>query len=945
MKDKESNFGPGDNLHLIDASGFIFRAYHALPALTRSDGTPVGAVQGFCNMLFKLLEDTSGEQSPTHLAVIFDHKGKTFRSEIYSNYKANRPPPPDDLVPQFSLVRKATASFNLPCIEVEGYEADDLIATYAVKARDLGGSVTIISSDKDLMQLVGNRISMFDSMKNKTINTPEVKEKFGVEPDKVADVQALAGDSTDNIPGASGIGVKTAAQLILQYGNLNNLLLRSHEIKQPKRRESLINNEELIKISKDLVSLKVDAPMPLALNSLKIKPIDINKILEFTHGMEFKSLSKRISLKLGTEEKQNSKELGLILESSSRKIESSNILNPPYTGYSSINSLDVLENWLGFIKEQRYFSIDTETTSLDEMKAELVGISMAISPGKACYIPLSHKNPEERNGGLFYRPVLLEHQLEIRPAIEALKPILEDPSILKIGQNIKYDIKIFSKYDVKLNSVDDTMLMSYALHGGLHRHGMDALSQRYLDHEPISIKSLLGVGKSSITFDLVNVESATEYAAEDADITLRLWKILKPKLSKSGATKVYETMERSLIPVLSDMELTGILIDREFLKKMSNILAQKILACEEVIFSLSQQKFNIGSPKQLGEILFEKLNLRGGKKSKNGTYSTNADVLENLSADGNELAENVLLWRQMAKLKSTYTDALPDHISKSTGRVHTAYNMSGTSTGRLSSSEPNLQNIPIRTDDGKKIREAFISAPGKKIVSLDYSQIELRILAHIANITSLKKAFSEKLDIHAMTASEMFNVPMNEMTPNVRRKAKAINFGVIYGISAFGLARNLRISREEAKNFIDTYFNRFPGIKDYMNQTVAIAKGQNYVETLFGRKIHTPNINSKGNNAGFAQRAAINAPIQGTAADIIKRAMIRVPRKLQDYALSAKMLLQVHDELIFEVPDEEVDKTVELVKKIMEHACEPTLKLNVPLVVDSGIGNNWAEAH
>ena len=949
-------FGPEHHIHLIDGSGFIFRAYHALPPLTKSDGTPVGAVSGFCNMLFKMIEETTfGPEAPTHLAVIFDHKGKTFRSKIYPKYKENRPPPPEDLIPQFNLIREATKAFGLPCIELEGFEADDIIATYAKQARDLGGKVTIVSSDKDLMQLVDENISLYDAMKNRRIDSEAVFEKFGVMPKDVIDVQALAGDSVDNIPGAPGIGVKTAAQLITEYGNLENLLNNAHNITQPKRREILLQNKSEILVSRELVTLKPDVNLSRELQEFLLTPPEPERLLSFLHDMEFKTLSRRFSKKIGIENVDESKEERQGDDSKffryedyvKQGVEIGDYSNFKDLEYKTVFSKTHLVEVLGQIKENGFFALDTETTSLNEMEAELVGISLCFEIGKAFYIPVGHKEEavDGIEGTLFSESRLDKRQMPLDMVIDELKPILENSSILKIGQNIKYDSKILNKYGINISAVDDTMLMSFCINGGRHGHGMDSLSTRYLNHDPIPIKELIGIGKSAVTFDKVSIEKATTYASEDADITLRLWSTFKPSLIANRVTTVYETMERPLISVLKKMEENGIVVDRKHLQDMSNKLAQKMTELESDIHKKAGFEFNVGSPKQLGEVLFETLKMPGGKKGKTGAFATGADVLMTLSVEGYDFAQDVLDWRQMSKLKSTYTDALQDHIDEGTGRVHTSYISSGASTGRLSSSDPNLQNIPIRTEEGRKIREAFISKKGYKIVSLDYSQIELRILAHMAEIDSLKKAFHEGLDIHAMTASEIFNVPLDEMTSDIRRKAKAINFGVIYGISAFGLANNLRIKREEAKNFIDTYFARYPGIKEYMDKTVSGAKSDGFVSTMFGRKVHTPEINAKGPSGGFAWRAAINAPIQGTAADIIKRAMIKIDRFLGQSSLQAKMLLQVHDELIFEVLDNEVEQASKEISLIMEKACEPVLKLSVPLIVDSGFGNSWALAH
>ena len=928
-------FGKGHHLHLIDGSAFIFRAYHALPPLTRkSDGLPVGAVSGFCNMLNRYIEDNNGPDAPTHVAVIFDHSSHSFRHDIFDGYKANRPPAPEDLVPQFPLTREATKAFNIACEEMEGFEADDMIATLACQARDAGGRVTIISSDKDLMQLVGDGIEMYDAMKNKRIDREGVFEKFGVYPDRVIDVQSLAGDSVDNVPGAPGIGVKTAAALINEFGDLDELLSRAVEIKQPKRRQTLLDHAEQIKLSRELVTLDCNTPLTFALEDLEFRAPIPGQLLDFLTKMEFRTLTKRIAQKFELE----------IPTSDNLDTTSTNNISEkiPFdsANYEYIKTADQLQTWVHKIYETGYVAIDTETTSLNDMLAELVGISLATEIGLACYIPIGHK--EGQDDDLFDNFQLVEGQLDLEYVLDCLRPVLTDDSILKIGQNIKYDAKVLSRYGIEITAFDDTMLLSYAMHGGLHNHGMDALSERYLDHSPISIKTLIGSGKSAITFDKVKIEDAVTYAAEDADITLRLWKIFKQKLHLSKVTKVYESLERPLVSVLAQMEKNGVKVDRETLSRMSNAFAQKMAGLEAEIYELAGETFNVGSPKQLGEIMFDKLGYEGGKKGKNGAYATGADILEEL-ATSYDFPKRVLDWRQLSKLKSTYTDALQDHINPDTGRVHTSYSIAGAVTGRLSSTEPNLQNIPVRTEDGRRIREAFVAESGNILVSLDYSQIELRILAHIAKIDALKQAFHDGLDIHAMTASEMFDVPLDQMTPEIRRQAKAINFGVIYGISGFGLARNLRIPRAEAQGFIDRYFDRFPGIKEYMDETIKFSKENNYVKTLFGRVIHTPEINAKGPMAGFAKRAAINAPIQGTAADIIRRAMIRVPDAIKD--LPAKMLLQVHDELLFEVKEEFSQDLVDKVQSIMETASLPFLKMDIPLSVDAGHGLNWAEAH
>ena len=929
-------FGKGHHLHLIDGSAFIFRAYHALPPLTRkSDGLPVGAVAGFCNMLQRYVESNTGPDAPTHVAVIFDHSGKTFRNAMYDKYKANRAPTPEDLIPQFPLTREATRAFNVACKEVEGFEADDIIATLACRARDAGGSCTIISSDKDLMQLIGGGVVMLDAMKNKVIDRDGVVEKFGVFPERVVDVQALAGDSVDNVPGAPGIGIKTAALLINEYGSLEELLDRAGEIKQPKRRESLQDNRAQIEMSKRLVQLECDMALDFTIDDLEVQDPDPQVLLDFVVKMEFRTLSKRLAEKLKVEAPMIAEPTIAVAVSDAPQ---ASAIDP--SKYETIRDGAGLQVWIDRIYARGYVAVDTETTGLNEMRADLVGVSLCVEAGEAAYLPLSHRAGQADD--LFGTDVLAEGQMDQAAALAMLKPMLEDSSILKIGQNMKYDAKILARVGIQIAPIDDTMLMSYAQNGGLHNHGMDFLSERYLDHAPISIKTLLGSGKSAITFDRVPIDEASRYAAEDADITLRLWQYLKPGLHRNKVTVVYETLERPLVPVLAEMEMYGIKVDRDTLSRMSNGFAQKMAGLEAEIHQMAGRSFNVGSPKQLGEILFDEMALPGGKKGKTGAYATGVDILEDLATE-HELPGRVLDWRQLSKLKSTYTDALQDHIHPDTGRVHTSYSIAGAITGRLASTDPNLQNIPIRSEEGRKIREAFVADTGKTLVALDYSQIELRILAHIADIQSLKQAFADGIDIHALTASQMFDVPLDQMTPEVRRKAKAINFGVIYGISGFGLARNLRIPRVEAQAFIDTYFERFPGIRTYMDDTVAFAKEHGYVQTLFGRRIHTPEISAKGPHAGFAKRAAINAPIQGTAADVIRRAMVRMPAAIAH--LPAKMLLQVHDELLFEVEDAAVKELTQIAKRVMEGASLPVVKLDVPLIVESGSGPNWAQAH
>ncbi len=930
------SFGKGHHLHLIDGSAFIFRAFHALPPLTRkSDGLPVGAVAGFCNMLWKMIEENTGPDAPTHAAVIFDKGSHTFRNDLYPAYKGNRPELPEDLRPQMPLTREATRAFNIACEEMEGFEADDIIATLSCQARRAGGRVTIISSDKDLMQLVGDGVEMFDAMKNARLGVEAVEEKFGVTPDRVIDVQALAGDGVDNVPGAPGIGIKTAAQLIQEFGDLDTLLSRAEEIKQPKRRQTLIDYADQIRLSRQLVRLDCSVPLGFTLDDLEVRAPDPDTLLGFLTAMEFRTITRRVAEKLGAP-------TPAVADPAPAGAMAAPAEAIPFdtARYETVRDRAALDRWVALILERGWVAVDTETTSLDEMRADLVGISLAVEAGSACYIPVAHR--AAATGDLFGSNDLAEGQLALEAVLAALKPLLEDPAILKIGQNMKYDAKIFARLGVAVAPIDDTMLLSYVQHAGLHGHGMDTLSERYLGHTPIPIKPLLGSGKAAVTFDRVPIDKATAYAAEDADITLRLWHHLKPQLHRAKVTRVYETMERPLVPVLARMEMAGIRVDRNRLSRLSADFAQKMAGLEAEIHMLAGEKFNVGSPKQLGEILFDKMAIPGGKKGKTGAYVTDADTLEDLATE-HDLPARVLDWRQLSKLKSTYTDALQDHIDPATGRVHTSYMIAGAATGRLASTDPNLQNIPVRSEEGRRIREAFVADAGKVLVSLDYSQIELRILAHVAGIEALKQAFRDGLDIHALTASEMFGVPVEGMDPMVRRQAKAINFGVIYGISGFGLARNLRIPRAEAQGFIDRYFERFPGIRDYMDATTRFAREHKFVQTLFGRKIHTPEIDAKGPTAGFARRAAINAPIQGTAADIIRRAMVRMPEAIA--GLPATMLLQVHDELLFEVAEDAVDETIARVRDVMEGAAHPAVEISVPLVVEAGRGANWAEAH
>ena len=921
------------HVFLIDGSGFIFRAYYGIKAdMTNPAGTPVNAVFGFTKMVMKLIDDTNAD----HIAIMFDKARKTFRSDIYAEYKANRGAPPDDLIPQFDLVRDAAKALNVVALDMDGYEADDLIATYTRQAREQGADVTIVSSDKDLMQLVGPGVVMMDAMKNKIIGPDEVMEKFGVGPDKVIDVQALAGDSSDNVPGVRGIGVKTAAQLINEYGDLDAVLARAEEIKQPKRRQSLIDEADEARLSRQLVTLMDEVPVTEDLSTFAVQPRTAETLLPFLVQQGFKSLLKAAEAQFGVSAPTDNAEVS---ETGTGTV----------TGYELVQTDKALKAWIDEAIRAGVVAVDTETTSLDALRAELVGVSLSVTPGRACYIPLGHKQAAVQgaldlggDGNTGGDGGDAPDQIPLKKALKLLKPLLENPSVLKIGQNIKYDMKVLSRHDVTISPVDDTMLLSYVLGGGLHGHGMDDLAKRFLDHETIKYADVTGTGKAKVTFDQVALDKALDYAAEDADITGRLHKILKPRLVEDHMVSVYETLERPLVPILGAMERQGIKVDGKKLKGLSDDFGKRLAELEIEIHSLAGREFNIGSPKQLGEVLFDEMGLPGGKKGKTGAYGTGADVLEALIDHGHDLPARVLDWRQLAKLKSTYSDALMEQINPDTGRVHTSYSQTGASTGRLASTNPNLQNIPVRTEEGRKIRQAFVADKGMKLLSADYSQIELRLLAHVADIKALKDAFHNGQDIHAMTAAQVFGVAMEDMDPMVRRKAKAINFGIIYGISAFGLARQLGIGNSEAGEYIDAYFEKYPGIRDYMDRTKDQAAQQGFVTTLFGRKCHIRSINEKNPNLrGLGERAAINAPIQGGAADIIKRAMIRLPDALAGAKLSARMLLQVHDELIFEVPEKEMEATTEVVTGVMSGAAH----LDVPLVVDTGVGANWDEAH
>jgi DNA polymerase I len=995
-------------LFLIDGSAYIFRAYHGLPPLTRkSDGLPVGAVSGFCNMLWKLLvdaRDTAVGVVPTHFAVIFDYSSKTFRNTLYSGYKANRTAPPDDLVPQFGLIRQATRAFGLPCIEQEGIEADDIIATYARMMSEAGGATRIISSDKDLMQVVTDRVTLYDPMKDKEIGRDGVIEKWGVGPEKMIDLQALVGDSSDNVPGVPGIGPKTAAQLLDEYGTLDALLARASEIKQEKRREAIIANRDMALLSRQLVTLKTDCTLELPLDALTLQPTQGAPLIAFLKAMEFTTLTRRIAEATGTDaaavepahvEVETEKARmrgpdqdavqdgatkdaagGETPDAGSGRLPARAVRTPsakPVSGdgtpqafaaqeheliraipldhdaYVIIRDEAELTRWLDAARAQGHLALDLETTSLDPQVAEIAGIALALEPGRAAYLPVGHV--EGGHGGaadMFAGAVrFAAGQIDRDRALALVKPLAEDAAILKIGQNFKFDFAVLARHGIVPRSFDDTLLMSYALDAGFGvTHGMDALSEKFLGLTPIPFSAVCGTGKTRIGFHEAAIEPAARYAAEDADITLRLWRVLKPRLAAEGMATVYDRLERPLIPVLARMEERGIMVDRQILSRLSGRFAQKAAALEDEAYQIAGKPFAIGSPKQLGEILFEEMSLPGGKKtSKSGQWATDAKVLEDLAGEGHALPSKIVEWRQLTKLKSTYTDALPTYLDAAS-RIHTSYSLASTTTGRLSSSEPNLQNIPVRTEEGRAIRTAFIAPKGKKLLSADYSQIELRVLAHTADIPQLKKAFADGLDIHAMTASEMFGVPVQGMPPEVRRRAKAINFGIIYGISAFGLANQLAIPREEAGQYIKTYFERFPGIKEYMEATKQQARDNGFVETLFGRRIHFDNIAAANPTirAG-AERAAINAPIQGSAADIIRRAMIRMEKALCDAGLNAAMLLQVHDELIFEVDDAEVEATIPVVRKVMEDAPFPAVAMSVPLQVDARAAANWDEAH
>ncbi|MBY0318321.1 MAG: DNA polymerase I [Reyranella sp.] len=954
---------PIRNLYLVDGSGYLFRAYHALPPMTRPDGVPINAVYGFCRML---VADLLDKPEVDHVAMILDASEVTFRNQIYDKYKANRPPPPEDLIPQFPLIREAAKAFNVTVCELGGYEADDLIATYARMAVEAGATCTIVSSDKDLMQLIRPGVEMMDPIKKIKLGPEAVMEKFGVTPDKVAHVQALAGDSTDNVPGVPGIGVKTAAQLINEYGDLETLLSRAGEIKQPKRREALQQNAELARISLKLVTLRDDVPAPADPDSFDKRKPDPNVLLPWLEQQGFKSLLARYTGELGEATAPVAPAAPAAKpapESKPAPTAPRPKSNQPFTAadYELITDEKALDEWIAEATKAGTVAFDCETDALDAQNGGLVGVSLALLDGpwanvnstkrRAAYVPLGHRTPAGEaqgaldltgDGGAKDAGSLLPGQIPLKQAIAKLKPLLEDPATLKVGQNIKYDMCVFRQHGIEVGPVDDTMLLSFVLDAGKHNHGMDDLAKLYLGHDTIKFSDVAGSGAKQVGFDKVPIDKARDYAAEDADVTMQLWAQFKPRLVHEHMVGVYETIERPLIPVLLGMEQAGIKVDAPQLRKLSSEFEKRMLDLEQELHKLAGRPFNVGSPKQLGEILFDEQKLPGGRRNKNGSWATDVSILEDLAAQGHALPVKIMEHRQIAKLKGTYTDALVRELDAKTGRIHTSYQMTGAATGRLASTDPNLQNIPVRTEEGRKIRQAFIAEAGHKLLSADYSQIELRLLAHVADIASLKEAFERGDDIHAITASEMFGVPVKGMDPLVRRRAKAINFGIIYGISAFGLANQLGIGQPEARDYIAKYFLRYPGIRDYMERTKDYARKNGYVKTPFGRKIHLKYINEKAQGMrAFAERAAINAPLQGGAADIIKKAMIKLPDALKAAKLKGRMLLQVHDELLFEVPDKEIDKTKEVTRKVMEGAAT----LSVPLVVETGVGDNWAAAH
>ena len=919
-----------DHFYLIDGSGYIFRAYYALPPLTRkSDGLPTGAVSGFCSMLFKLLEDSKSKQNkqkPTHFAVIFDSARKTFRNEIYSEYKANRSEAPDDLAPQFEYIRKSVLAFNLPSVDLANYEADDLIATYVDQILKKGAKVTIVSSDKDLMQLYRKDVRIYDPMKNKFISDEDVKKKFGVDSSKVIDVQALAGDSSDNVPGVPGIGVKTAAELINNYGNLEKLLKFAHEIKQNKRRETLIENKDKALISKQLVTLKHDAPVDRALNEFQLKEIDKDKLYKFLREMEFNRLLSSAISAYG----EPNLNVGNNIEKTDEKTQTKAIDKKEYY---LVTDPEEIDKWIEEAEEAGVVAVDTETSSLDPHQADLIGVSLSSKIGKACYIPIGHDSKKCINKDI---------------VLKKLKPLLEDPSIKKIGQNIKFDFIVLFKNGINITSMEDTMLMSYVLDAGKNRHNMDTLSEIHLNHKPIAFKDLVGTGKKEINFGSVDIEKAKDYAAEDADVTLRLYKKFNKSLKEEKMINIYEVFEKPMIKILAFMEIKGIKVNNEFLKILSSKFEKKIEKIQKEVFKISNKEFNIASPKQLGEVLYNDLKIADLKKTKKGSFATSASVLEDLAFKGHKFPQLVLDWRQVSKLKNTYSDSLPEHINPQTKRVHTSFLLAATTTGRLASSDPNLQNIPIKSEDGKDIRKAFIAEKGHSLISADYNQIEMRILADLANVKELKKAFKNNEDIHSLTASQIFDVNIDKVNQDQRRKAKAINFGIIYGISQYGLAKQINVSNYEAEEFLNSYFARFPEIKFYMDQTIKFCRKSGFVNNIFGRKSHFMNINDKNYNVrNFQERAAINAPIQGSASEIMRLAMIRLEKRLNEHKnKKIRMLLQIHDELIFESPKEEVKRISKMIIEEMSSVVKSDQhSFSIPLTVDLNIGDNWGELH
>ena len=916
-----------DHFYLIDGSGYIFRAYYALPPLSRkSDGLPTGAVSGFCSMLFKLLEDARSDDSkhkPTHFAVIFDSARKNFRNEIYSEYKANRAEAPDDLAPQFEYIRKSVKAFNLPSIELLNYEADDLLATYAKQIIEVGAKATIISSDKDLMQLVSKNIRLYDPMKSKVLGEKEVVEKFGVKPNQVIDVQSLAGDPSDNVPGVPGIGIKTASELINKYKSLDNLLERAEEIPQNKRRETLLNNKDKALLSRQLVTLKEDVPVKDELSSFIMKDVDKEVLYKFLREMEFNRLLSQAISFYGESENNRTQSLKSKNE----------IIKIDLKKYESILDEKNLDKWIKILNEQTTISVDTETSSLNPLNTKLIGISFSYAQNKACYIPIEHKTTKGIKKDLI---------------LKKIKPILEDQSIKKVGQNIKFDFIVLKQNGIEINAMEDTMLISYALDAGTNRHNMDTLSEIHLNHKTITYKELVGTGKKKLNFSDINIDKATEYAAEDADVTLRLYNCLNTRLDEEKLNKIYESFEKPMIKLLSKLESNGIKVDSTYLKKLSKKFEKKLKLIEKEIYLKAGREFNIGSPKQLGEIIYKELKIAKLKKTKKGSLATSAKVLEDLALSGHKLPNLILEWRQLSKLKNTYSDALQDHINKKTKRVHTSFLLAATNTGRLASSDPNLQNIPIKSDEGKEIRKAFIAEKNNVLISADYNQIEMRILADIADVKELKKAFKNNEDIHSLTASQVFNIPIKKINNDLRRKAKAINFGIIYGITQYGLAKQISVSNQEALEFINSYFKKFPEIKEYMNSTINTCRKQGYVTNIFGRRIHLRGINDKNFSVrSFQERAAINAPIQGSAADIIRLAMIKIDKLLEiDNKPSAKMLLQIHDELIFECPEKNKEYIQKIIKECMTSISESEYHMfSIPLEVNVKSGYNWGEAH